>query len=86
MCNYKKRDLLAKKKAESLSDILTFCVQYDLKISICKESLQIVLPQGAELSVNFDSGCVCGSLDNMRLIYRQLAYVKEVLRDLKINN
>ena len=76
-------DRLAQKKATELTEIVMFCNQHDLTITISKESLTIDLPCGGTTIVNFDPvGCRYSA---ERAIYEQLKAVKILLRSIEEN-
>ena len=77
----KTSDLLVQSKASALISVYMFCCQYDLRLTISKESMEIILPCGGEISANFDPvGC---EYEATKLINKQFRKVKELMRELK---
>ena len=74
-------DRISYEDAEHLTEIYMLCVQSDIKITICKESLEIVLPCGAVKVKQFEP--VGNKSKATSLIYAQLRYVKKLLRELE---
>ena len=74
-------DKLVFAKAQSLTEIYMFCVQWDLVLTISKDELSVSLPWGGEMSVQFNP-VVCETSSAI-LIYEQLQSVKRLLREVK---